>query len=350
MIARLAERLSAATGLSALDLLTLAAFALACAAGGAIALAAPALRRRARTGLRARLDTVVPAVARRPRATPSRHPDEADDTAKLRLFRRAEREEAQLPWTQRTRLRIGRRLNRAGGTPALIRLSLWTLAPGAGVGALAVGVFRLALPAGLALGAFAGAISGLLALRRMEQAYARRFLDNLPDAIDLIVRAVKAGIPVSEAIAAVGRDVGEPVRSEFARMAEEVAIGIDLEDAMVAAARRVNQPDFRFLVVSLALQRETGGRLAETLDNLAGIIRKRREMRLKIRAMTSEGRASAKIVAAIPLIAVGALWIMSPDYIVPLIETSGGRGILLAAIASLALGLAVINRMVDLKP
>jgi Flp pilus assembly protein TadB len=350
MIAPVTERLSAATGLSALDMLTLAVFALVCAAGGAVALAVPWLRRRRRTGMRARLNAVVPALPRRPKAAPARHPGDHDEAAKLRLFRRAEREEAQLPLLQRARLRVARRLTRAGGRPAAVRLLLWTSAPGAAAAAFAVAALKAGPVAASALGALAGAVSGVLALRRMEGAYARRFLDNLPDAIDLIVRAVKAGIPVSEAVAAAGRDTGEPVRSEFARIAEECAIGIDLEDAMVAAARRVDQPDFRFLVVSLALQRETGGRLAETLDNLAGIIRKRREMRLKIRAMTAEGRMSAKIVAAIPLVAVGALWVMSPEYIVPLVETPGGRVILMAAIATLGVGLVVINRMVSLKP
>jgi Flp pilus assembly protein TadB len=350
MIAHATERLSAATGLSALDLLTLGVFALACAVGGALAAMLPWLRRRRRTSLRARLDAVVPTVARRPKAAPGRHPGEVDEAAKLRLFRRAEREEAQLPLLRRARLRLGRRLTRAGGKPAAVRLLFWTLAPGVGAGAFALAALKLGWLASPAVGGLAGAVSGVLALRRMEQAYARKFLDNLPDAIDLIVRAVKAGIPVGEAIAAAGRDTGEPVRSEFARIAEECAIGIDLEDAMVAAARRVNQPDFRFLVVSLALQRETGGRLAETLDNLAGIIRKRREMRLKIRAMTSEGRMSAKIVAAIPVVAVGALWAMSPDYIVPLVETPSGRVILMAALGTLGLGLVVINRMVNLKP
>lgn len=349
MMAGAVERLSAATGLSALDLVTLAAFLFACLAGGIAALAVPWLRRRQRIGIRARLDAVVPAFARHRGTPPVRHPGEADAADQLRLFRRAEHEEATLPWLQRTRLRIGRRLARVRGRTAAARIALWTLVAGFGAGALAATAFKLAWPPVGAIALLAGAFSGYLALRRLEAAYARRFLDNLPDAIDLIVRAVKAGIPVSEAVAAAGRDTGEPVRSEFARIAEESAIGIDLGDAMVAAARRVDQPDFRFLVVSLALQRETGGRLAETLDNLAGIIRKRREMRLKIRAMTSEGRMSAKIVAIIPLVAVGSLWLISPEYIVPLVETPGGRGILAAALTTMGFGLVVINRMVNLK-
>ena len=349
MMADAAASLAAATGLSPRDLLTLAVFALTCLAGGAIALALPWYRRRRRTGLRARLDAVVPDPDPRPKAPPRRHPGVSDDAAQLRLFRRAEREEAQLPRLQRARLRLRRRVTRTGGKPALIRLVLWALGPGAAAAALGLAALRLGVPAALAVGLGAAVLSGYLALRRLEDAYARRFLDNLPDAIDLIVRAVKAGIPVSEAIAAAGRDIGEPVRGEFARIAEEVAIGIDLEDAMVAAARRVNQPDFRFLVVTLALQRETGGRLAETLDNLAGIIRKRREMRLRIRALTSEGRMSAKVVAAIPFVAVGALWLMSPAYIRPLIDTPAGRGLLLAALTALGLGLLVINRMVSIK-
>lgn len=194
----------------------------------------------------------------------------------------------------------------------------------------------------------AAAVSPLGAIVVLNNLIGRReraFLGAFPDALDLIVRAVRAGIPVGESIQVVGDDGAEPIAAEFRAIAEQVSLGIDMGDALKAAAQRVAISDFNFFVVSLLLQRETGGGLAETLENLSTVVRKRKEQRLKIKALTSEGRMSAKIVAGIPVLAIGALTVTRPEYLAPLVNDPTGRVLLIAAIGSITLGMFVINRI-----
>lgn len=248
----------------------------------------------------------------------------------------------------------------AAARPGLLRTFESALAPAGGWSALrpmalggvvaAAAVFfvagralppPVALPAAVLAGLFvARQILGMLVHRRTI-----RFLDHLPDAIDLVVRATRAGIPVTEAIVAAGQETEEPVRSEFRRVADAVSIGVDLRDALRTAARRVRLPDFDFFVVALIVQRETGGQLAETLGNLADILRKRKEMRLKVKALTAEGRMSANIVAALPFVTGGLIFAIDPKYILTLFDDPTGHILLGAASACLTLGMVVIGRM-----
>lgn len=171
------------------------------------------------------------------------------------------------------------------------------------------------------------------------------FLDNLPDAIELIIRAAQAGIPISEAIATAGNEINEPVRSEFARISNKIRLGVDMKDAMNEAADRIQLPDFDFFVVALLVQRETGGQLAETLQNLATILRRRKEMRMKIKALTAEGRMSSKVVSALPFVTSIFITLLSPEYMKPLFYDANGRHYLLIAVVILSLGLFVIGKI-----
>ena len=129
------------------------------------------------------------------------------------------------------------------------------------------------------------------------------------------MRAIQAGIPTSESIATAGRELAEPLGSEFARIAQEIAIGVPPDRAMSDAAERVRVNDFNFFAVTLTLQRETGGNLAETLENLSALLRKRREMRLKVKALTSEGRFTSKVIAGLPILVMCALFFLNRAYI-----------------------------------
>lgn len=171
------------------------------------------------------------------------------------------------------------------------------------------------------------------------------FLDNLPDAIELIIRAAQAGIPISEAIATAGNEINEPVRSEFARISNKIRLGVDMKDAMNEAADRIQLPDFDFFVVALLVQRETGGQLAETLQNLATILRRRKEMRMKIKALTAEGRMSSKVVSALPFVTSVLITLLSPEYMKPLFYDANGRHYLLIAIVILSFGMFVIGKI-----
>ena len=143
--------------------------------------------------------------------------------------------------------------------------------------------------------------------------YQRKFLEAFPDALDLIVRAVRAGLPVPEAMELVTREIRPPVGAEFRRLLDELRIGTAMEEALQRAADRVRVPDFRFFVVSLLLQSQTGGGIAETLSNLSTIIRQRKALRLKARALTAEAQASAVVVAAMPLVAGVGLFLINRE-------------------------------------
>ena len=164
------------------------------------------------------------------------------------------------------------------------------------------------MPVGIA----AGIAGAALLLRVAQSRYQNQFLDAFPDALDLIVRAVRAGLPVNDAMQVAGREVRPPVGLEFQRTLEEMRIGIDIDEAMQHTADRIRVPDFRFFVVALKLQRRTGGSLAETLANLSSIIRRRKEIRLKARALTSEAKASATVLGLLPFVARGAVVFSQP--------------------------------------
>jgi tight adherence protein B len=194
------------------------------------------------------------------------------------------------------------------------------------------------------------AILVLLLLRLMflgaRQAVLQRLLDQFPDALGLIVRAVRAGIPVGEGIRVVANDMPAPIGTEFTRMADEISVGVDMEAALWGLADRTQLSEFRFFVVTVVLQRETGGNLTETLDNLADVIRKRRAVRQRARVLSAEARLSIFILSALPFVAGSALYVMNRDYILRLFTTPEGKTLLGAAVVSLVLGLGTMHLMI----
>lgn len=169
----------------------------------------------------------------------------------------------------------------------------------------------LALFGGLMLGAGLPhfAVNFLMA-KRIKQ-----FTTNFPDAIELLVRGLKSGLPVGETLGMVAKEIPGPVGEEFKMVTEKVRIGKTMEDALQETADRMGTPEFQFFVITLAIQRETGGNLAETLANLADVLRKRAQMKLKIRAMSSESKASAYIVGSLPFFVFGMVWSVNQKYL-----------------------------------
>lgn len=172
------------------------------------------------------------------------------------------------------------------------------------------------------------------------------FVDNLPEALDMIVRGVKSGLPVAETVVVVAEETEGVVAEEFQRVTEDARIGMTLEAAMWAAAERLSAPEFKFFVVVLTVQRETGGNLAETLENLSELVRQRRQMKLKVKAMSSEARASQYILGGLPIAIGGLLLLISPDYIMILFNTDGGNTILIIGGVMMTMGWLVMDRMV----
>ncbi|MBV9734915.1 MAG: type II secretion system F family protein [Acidisphaera sp.] len=170
---------------------------------------------------------------------------------------------------------------------------------------------------------------------------------QFPDALAMIVRSVRVGIPVAESIRIVARESVDPTATEFGKLADQLAIGRPLDEALREMGGRNNLPEYRFFATALALQSQTGGGLAETLENLADVIRKRVALKSRGRALASEARTSAGILAALPVLTGLALWVLNPSYIAVLFTTTAGEHILGAAIGSLGAGLLVMRTMIN---
>ncbi|HYM01603.1 MAG TPA: type II secretion system F family protein [Stellaceae bacterium] len=239
---------------------------------------------------------------------------------------------------------LRQRLRRTGheisiGTYGII---CFVVAVVAGIGVI-IGGFQplLALPIGILVGLWLPHFAiGRLAGRR-----AARFTALFSDAIGLMVRGIKSGLPITETFQIVANEVPDPVGTEFRQVSDQIRLGHPIEQALLDAAHRVGTPELKFLVVTLSIQRETGGNLAETLENLDTIIRKRRQMKLKIKAMSSEARASAMIIGSLPFIMMGALWLMNRPYVSILFDTHRGNMVLAAAATSLLFGIGVMVKL-----
>jgi len=176
-----------------------------------------------------------------------------------------------------------------------------------------------------------------------------RFNLLFPEAIDLIVRALRAGLPVQEAIANVARDIKEPVGGIFRRAQQEMQLGAPIETALWRVAKTVLTDEFNFLIVAMSIQRDTGGNLAETLANLSALLRARQQLRLKIRAFTSEARATMLIMSGLPFLVGGVLFVISPKYMGPLLFTETGQMVAAAAACSMGFGIFIMNKIATIK-
>jgi tight adherence protein B len=196
------------------------------------------------------------------------------------------------------------------------------------------------------LGSLGAVVAPVFLLRIAQSRYRNRFLDVFPDGLDLVRRAVKAGLPVNEALASAGREIADPVGSELRRTLDQVQIGVPMIDALQQTSNRVRVADFRFLVVALSMQQKTGGSLAETLHNLSAVIRARKALRLKARALSAEAKASAAVLAVLPFVVGGAMYLMNRDLMMSLFVDPRGRIMLGVAFLSLVTGLTTMAVMV----
>jgi tight adherence protein B len=167
----------------------------------------------------------------------------------------------------------------------------------------------------LGIGVLAGAGIPHFVVNSAMKRRINKFTSKFPDGIELLVRGLRSGLPVAETLGVVASEIPGPVGEEFKMVVERMKIGRTMEESLQVTADRLGTAEFQFFVITLAIQRETGGNLAETLSNLADVLRKRAQMKLKIRAMSSESKASAYIVGALPFIVFGLIWWINPGYI-----------------------------------
>jgi tight adherence protein B len=170
----------------------------------------------------------------------------------------------------------------------------------------------------LLLGLFMGLFMGIglphFIIGKMINRRINKFTNNFPDAIELMVRGLRSGLPITETLGIVASEIKGPVGVEFRMVSDKMKIGRTMEAALQDTADRLGTAEFQFFVITLAIQRETGGNLAETLSNLADVLRKRAQMKLKIRAMSSESKASAYIVGSLPFVVFTLVWMINPKY------------------------------------
>lgn len=212
-----------------------------------------------------------------------------------------------------------------------------------------LGLLREANPLILTALAFAFASTPLLWLSRQANKRRQAFEDKLPEALDYLSRALRAGQSLSSAIGLLGKEFPDPIGLEFKTVSDEMIFGIPFKDAVGHLADRVQSADLNFFVISLMIQHETGGNLTELLDGLAKTMRERVKLRGKVRTLSSEGRASAWVLVSLPFVLAGLLSLINRDYISILWTTPQGLTLLLVGGGLMALGLLVINRIVQIK-
>ncbi len=233
-----------------------------------------------------------------------------------------------------------------GNRIGLFHLAAAGLLTAAAVLFFLLGLLGFDLPLAAVLSGIAGLGAPVLVLRSAQRRYQNRFLGIFPDALDLVGRAVKAGLPVLDAMEVATQAIPAPVGSEFQRTLDEVRIGVQIDEALRHAAERVRIAEFRFYVVALALQHRTGGSLAETLTNLSNVIRRRKELRLKVRAFTAEAKMSVMVLSALPFVAGGLMALINHDLMVTLFTDPRGRFMVGLALASLLSGVTVMTWMI----
>lgn len=182
---------------------------------------------------------------------------------------------------------------------------------------------------------------------RWQRKRALVLFEQFPDALAMVVRGVRVGIPVGEAIAAVSRDSASPTSGEFARAVEQLAIGLPLDEALRAMAERNGLSEYRFFATALSLQSQTGGNLGETLESLADTIRKRVAARARGYALAAEARTSANVLAVLPVLLFVALWFMNPPYVMALLTEPTGHMILGATMGLLSFGVLAMRTLIQ---
>jgi tight adherence protein B len=183
-------------------------------------------------------------------------------------------------------------------------------------------------------------------LGRLRKRRINKFITEFPNAIDIIVRGVKAGLPLGDCLRIIGTEASEPVRSEFRMISETQAMGLSLGEAVDRIAQRVPVTEANFFAIVINIQSKAGGNLSEALGNLSRVLRERKKMKGKIGAMSMEAKASAAIIGAVPFVVVGLLYVSSPTYVSLLWTTNHGIIVTCAAIVWMGIGIVMMKKMI----
>jgi tight adherence protein B len=207
------------------------------------------------------------------------------------------------------------------------------------------------LPIYVALGL---AFVGFLGLPRWFLGFLRKrrqnkFLNDFADAIDVMVRALKAGLPVSESMKIIASESGPPVGPEFLEVVEGQRIGISIDQGIERMVERIPLSEVNFLAIVMTIQSKTGGNLSEALANLSRVLRDRKKMKQKIRSVSQEAKSSAAIIGSLPFIIAGALTVLNPNYLTPMFETSLGNILLVGSGTWMTMGVLIMRKMINFE-
>lgn len=195
--------------------------------------------------------------------------------------------------------------------------------------------------------AAAGYLLPKMYLGNRRKSYQNKFLDELPNAVEAIVRGVKSGLPLNDSMRVVAKEAKEPVKSEFQRVLDQQSMGKSMTEAVQILFERVPLPEVNFFVVVITVQQQAGGNLSEALTNLSRVLRNRKKMKAKVKAMSSEAKASAGIIGSLPFIVAILVTLTTPGYLLPLIETQIGNIWLGIAAVMMSIGIFIMKKMVE---
>jgi len=217
--------------------------------------------------------------------------------------------------------------------------------------AMATGALMLLLGLG-ALPALGFAVAGGLLLPHLyvnakRKARLKRFGAEFPNAVDVIVRGLKSGLPMTDCLRAIAADAEEPVKGEFVTIAQDQTLGIPVDEAVLRMCERIPMPEARFFAIVIGIQARTGGSLSEALGNLSKVLRERKKMKGKIKAMSAEAKSSAGIIGALPFFVAGAVYLTSPDYMTLLFTTLTGKIVLAGCAVWMGIGILVMRKMIN---
>jgi tight adherence protein B len=205
------------------------------------------------------------------------------------------------------------------------------------------------LPSAAAVAALTGTLLPLVYIRRQRRLRLQAFEEALPDALDLLARAIRAGHPIGAGIKIVADEAAEPVAGEFQRTFDEQRFGLPFDDTMLGLSVRVPLIDLRMLVTAILIQREVGGNLAEVLDNLGDVIRQRFVVQRQLRVHTAQGRLSGNVLGFLPIAVGSIIFVVNPEYVGLLFQHPLGRFLLISAVVLQLIGFMWIRRIVNVE-
>lgn len=333
-----------------IDGTTLAFVALAACSAGAIAYAFLFNRIESEKNVGKRLETVKRAETDRSAVKASR--DRLAEAAKRRksvqdsLNELEQKQRVKNENMKKPPLRI--QLRQAGLQIDLQRFYMYSVVCGLVLTVLAffLGAPLLVLPGVLLAGGF-GLPRWYVSFRRSRRIKA--FLDEFPNALDVIVRAVKSGLPLNDGVRLIANESPEPVKTEFRRIVESQQVGLSIPEAAMRMSETMPCPEAAFFGIVIQIQQQAGGNLSEALGNLSRVLRDRKKMKAKIQALSMEAKASAVIIGALPFVVAFLVYLSSPNYIMPLFTTSTGHLIIGCSLIWMSIGIFVMKRMMNFE-